>query len=97
MTDPWPENVSKVFEANAKATYTLMQALDDDDFSRVINCESTFEIWNILITTHEGTPHVKRAKIDLLTSQYKNFKMLENKFFDEMLTCLVRLLMVWFL
>ena len=24
VTDPWPENISKAFEANAKATYALM-------------------------------------------------------------------------
>ena len=53
----------------------------------VINCESTFEIWNTWKTTDEGTSQVKRAKIDLLTSQYKNFKMHNNEAIDDMLTC----------
>jgi len=47
--------------------------LNDDDLSRVINCKSTYEVWNDLIITHEGTFQVKRSKIDLLRSQYENF------------------------
>ena len=86
-TDPWPENISKAFDANAKPIYALLQALNDDDLFKVINCESVFEIWNTLITTHKGTPHVKRAKIDLLTSQSENFKMHDNETINDMLTC----------
>ena len=51
----WDDTYTKAFEANAKATYALMQALNDDDLSRIINCVSAFDIWNTLITTHEGT------------------------------------------
>ena len=45
VINPWPENIFKAFEASAKATYALMWALNDDDLSRVINCESVFEIY----------------------------------------------------
>jgi len=45
MTVPWLEIVSKAFETNVKATYALMQALNDDDLFRVINYESGFVIW----------------------------------------------------
>ena len=51
----------KSYEANAKATYALMQALNDDDLSRVIYCKSAYEIWASLITTHEGTDQVKKC------------------------------------
>ena len=44
MTDPWPENGSKAFEANAKASYVLFVALNDDELSRIINYMSAFEI-----------------------------------------------------
>ena len=43
-TELWPENIAKAFEANAKATYALMQFLNDDNLSRVNNCESAYEI-----------------------------------------------------
>ena len=42
--DTWSEISSKEFDANAKAHYTLLQALNDDDLSRVIHYKSTFEI-----------------------------------------------------
>ena len=39
-----PTNVSKAFKTNAKATYALMQALNNDDLFRVINYESVFTL-----------------------------------------------------
>ena len=63
----WDDSFTIAFEANAKATYALMQALNDDDLGHIINYVSAFDIWNTLITTHEGTSQVKRAKVDLLT------------------------------
>jgi len=60
--------------------------LNDDDLSHVINCKSTYEVWNDLIITHEGTSQVKRSKIDLLRFQYENFYMLDNESIDEILS-----------
>ena len=82
----WSEDTTKDYEANARAQYALTQALNEDDLSRIINCKSAFEVWNVLIVTHEGTSQVKRSKIDLLRSQYENFYMLENESIDDMLT-----------
>jgi len=81
----WDDSFTIAFEANAKATYALMQALNDDDLGRIINCVSAFEIWKTLITTHEGTSQVKRAKVDLLTSEYENFCMHDSESIDDML------------
>jgi len=55
-------------------------------FLRVINCKSAYEIWNNLVVTHEGTSQVKRAKIDLLHSQYENFNMNDNETINDMIT-----------
>jgi len=41
---------------------------------------------NDLIVMHEGTSQVKRSKIDLLHSQYKNFYMFDSESIKEMLT-----------
>jgi len=38
------------------------------------------------VVTHEGTSQVKRAKIDLLCSQYEKFSMHENESIDDMIT-----------
>ena len=42
--DTWSVITVKKFEANTKAYYALLQALNDDDISRVINYKLAFEI-----------------------------------------------------
>ena len=84
--DTWSELTSKEFDANSKAQNALLLALNEDDLTRVIHCKSAFEIWQHLLVTHEGTSQVKRAKIDLLRSQYESFKMQENESIDDMIT-----------
>ena len=79
-----PEIETKKFDANSKAHYALMQPLNDDDLTCIINCTSAYEVWQFLITTHEGTSQVKRVKIDLLCSQYENFRMHDNESIDDM-------------
>jgi len=39
----WSETTRKEHEANIKAKYALIQALNDDDLSRVINCTSAYD------------------------------------------------------
>ena len=58
--------MAKDYEDNTKAQCALTQALNNDDFSRMINCKSAYEVWNDLIITHDGTSQVKRSMIDLL-------------------------------
>ena len=64
----------------------MIQTINDDDLSCVINCKSAFEVWNNLLITHEGTSQVNRSKVNLLHSQYENFYMLDNESIDEMLS-----------
>jgi len=63
--DTWSDIATKEFDANARAHYALLQALNDDDISRVIHCKSAYEIWTHFFVTHEGTSQVNRVKIDL--------------------------------
>ena len=37
--DTWFDIATKEFDANAKAHYTFLQALNDDDIARVIHCK----------------------------------------------------------
>jgi len=64
----------------------LLQALNDDDITRVIHYKSAHEIWSHLMVTHKGTSQVKREKFDLLHSQYQNFIMHDNDSIDDMVT-----------
>jgi len=84
--DTWSGIATKEFDANAKAHYALLQALNDDDIARVVYCKSAYEIWTHLVITHEGMSQVKRAKIDLLFSQYENFTMHDNDTIDDIVT-----------
>ena len=84
--DSWSEIIVKEYNVNSKTHYALLQALNNDDISRVIHCTSAYHIWQVLITTYEGTTQVKKAKINLLTSQYESFYMLDGESIDEMLT-----------
>jgi len=61
--DTWSDIATKEFDANAKAYYALLQALNDDDIARVIHCKFTYEIWSHLVVTHEGTSQVKGLKL----------------------------------
>ena len=51
----WSEISLKEYNANSKGHYALLQALSDDDISRVINCTCAHDVWQVLITTCEGT------------------------------------------
>ena len=63
-----------------------MQALNDNELFRVINCTLAYDIRQCLITTHEGTSQVKKAKVDLFNSQYDSFYMLNSESIDQMFT-----------
>ena len=84
--DTWSKLTFKEFDANSKAQNALLLALNEDDLIRIIYCISAYEIWQHLLVTHEGTSQVKRAKIDLLRSQYESFKMQDNESIDDMIT-----------
>ena len=43
--DTWSDIATKEFDANARAHYALLQALNDDDIARVIHCKSAYESW----------------------------------------------------
>ena len=55
--DTWSNIATKEFDAdgNANVHYILLQALNDDDISRLIHYKSAHKIWSHLIFTHERT------------------------------------------
>jgi hypothetical protein len=54
--------------------------------TRISNCESAQEAWQILETTYEGTKLVKSAKLQKLISRFEEIKMLEDETFNEFYT-----------
>ena len=74
----------KNIEKGYKAKKLLVCGIGPDEFNRVSACELIKEILDFLKTTHKGTEQVKESKIDMLTSQYENFKMREGETIYEM-------------
>jgi hypothetical protein len=52
-----------------KALHALCQALSPSEFTKISNCESAKEAWQILETTYEGTKLVKSAKLQMFISK----------------------------
>ena len=76
----------KKIEKVYKAKKLLVFGIGPDEFNCVSACELEKEIWDCLEIAHEGTEQVKESKIDMLTSQYENFKMREGETIHEMFT-----------
>jgi len=78
------QNKARLF--NDKALHALCQALSPYEFTRISNCESTKDAWQILEITCEGTKLVKSAKLQMLISRFEEIKMLDNETFGEFYT-----------
>ncbi len=82
----WNELENKTFSLNAKAMNVLFCALDKNEFNRVSICETTFDNWHTLETTHEGTSRVKDSKENLLMHSFELFRMKLSETINEMYT-----------
>jgi len=71
----WTEQESKKAQYGYIAKNIITSSLSSDVFFRVSQCESTKEMWDILVVTHEGTNDVKRARKYTLTQEYEMFRM----------------------
>ncbi|XP_069152835.1 uncharacterized protein [Solanum lycopersicum] len=80
------EDSEKEIEKGFKAKTLLVCGIGPDEYNRVSACESAKEIWDCLLTAHEGTEQVKESKIDMLMSRYENVKMKEGETIHDMFT-----------
>jgi hypothetical protein len=69
--------------SNEKALHVMCQALSPFEFTKISNCKSAREAWQILETTYEGTKLTKSAKLQMLISKFEKIKMLEEETFGE--------------
>ncbi|GMP23151.1 hypothetical protein CsSME_00000857 [Camellia sinensis var. sinensis] len=81
--DQWDTTDYQNSSWNSKAINSLFCAVTPEEFSRICNCEVAKEAWDILQTIHEGTPSVKRSKLQRLTSSFENLSMKDSETFDE--------------
>nr|ABB46643.2 retrotransposon protein, putative, Ty1-copia subclass [Oryza sativa Japonica Group] len=71
-------------QLNAQAMNALFNSFSQEEFDRVSNLETAYEIWNKLAEIHEGTSEYKDAKLHFLKIQYETFSMLPHESVNDM-------------
>ena len=86
-TVKWSTVEKQTRMANGKAMNALYLAISQTEFSRISNCDSAKDAWEILETTYEGTNLVKASKLQMLVSQFEDINVLsyfEHPFSQQM-------------
>ena len=69
----------KLYEENSKAMNAILSGLTETLFVKVIHCETTKEIWDMLRNIYEGDDKIKGAKLQTYRAQFENLKMKEEE------------------
>ena len=79
----WDKAALAASNANSKAFNAIFCGVFPDEFHRISHIIVAKEVWEILETTYEGTKKVKDTKLQMLTTQFEEFKMSEDESFDS--------------
>ena len=79
----WDRGDNEASENNARAMYSIFNAISTDEFRRIATCTSAKEAWDILQVTHKGTNAVKVSKLQMLTSRFETIRMEDHENFGE--------------
>ena len=79
----WDKAALAASNANSKALNAIFYGVSPDEFHRVSHITVAKEAWEILETTYEGTKKMKDTKLQMLTTQFEEFKMSEDESFDS--------------
>ncbi|GJU45712.1 zf-CCHC domain-containing protein [Tanacetum coccineum] len=71
--DKFDENEKKMISKNDEAKMVLYNALPKKEYEIIFMCNTTQDIWNSLIITHQGNKQFKDNKIDLFVQKYEEF------------------------
>nr|GEY89609.1 DUF4219 domain-containing protein/UBN2 domain-containing protein [Tanacetum cinerariifolium] len=77
------DDLKKKLAKNNEAKMVIYNALPRKEYARIFMCQTAKEIWDSLLTTHQGNNQVKANKIDLLVQQYEQFMILEEESIDN--------------
>ncbi|KAK2351719.1 hypothetical protein QL285_096927 [Trifolium repens] len=75
----WSKKEDELALANNKALNALFSGVDKYMFRMIKQCTVAKDAWEILKTTHEGTPKVKMSRLQLLTTKFENLRMKEDE------------------
>ena len=79
----WDRSDNEASQNNARAMYSIFNAISANEFRRIAICTSAKEAWDILQVTHEGTNVVKVSKFQILTSRFETIKMEDHENFGK--------------
>ena len=82
----WNEEEKRTAQLDAKGLNILFCAVNQEQFNRISNCNTSHEAWHTLEVTHEGTNQVKETKINMLVHKYELFKMKQDESIGDMFT-----------
>jgi hypothetical protein len=82
-TTEWSNVEKQTRMANDRAMNALSLTISQTEFSRISNCDSGKDAWDILETTYEGTNFIKASNLQMLVSQFEEIKMLEDETFND--------------
>jgi len=74
---------------NAVAASAIHSALSPNERIKVFGLKSAKQMWDALQLAHEGTPHLRELKIELLTGKLERFAMEEGETPNEMYSRLI--------
>ncbi|GJU06311.1 hypothetical protein Tco_1122741 [Tanacetum coccineum] len=77
------DDLKKKLAKNNEAKMVIYNALPRKEYERIFMCQTTKEIWDTLLITHQGNNQVKANKIDLLVQQYEQFMIPEKESIDN--------------
>ncbi|GJZ90793.1 hypothetical protein Tco_0662720, partial [Tanacetum coccineum] len=80
--EKFDENHKKMISKNDEAKIVLYNALPKKEYERIFMCDTTQNIWDSLITTHQGNKQVKDNKIDLFVQKYEEFSITDDETID---------------
>ena len=79
----WDKATLAAINANSKALNAIFCGVSLDEFHKISHVTIAKEAWQILETTYEGTKKVKETKLQMLTTQFEELKMSEDKSFNS--------------
>jgi hypothetical protein len=87
---PTPDQPQKIHR-NAQAISILTSSVDKEEFNRVDSLDEAKEVWTTFRMTHEGSNHVRKAKIYMLEGQLNRFVIFDDETPQDMFNRLKKL------
>ncbi|CAA0832638.1 Unknown protein, partial [Striga hermonthica] len=78
----WTDNEKQAEEANFRALYAIMSAVDPTRHKIIIQCTTAQEAWRILERQFEGTNAVKTSKLQRVSTELDDIRMREDETID---------------